>query len=124
MTPQEIFDTVCKHLGDQGIRAIHDSSQCAYLNRKGHRCAVGHLLPADARLDILNSKLDVQGLIINFDIEIPFWFTVNRWLLVDIQRAHDTLNNWSNTECLRNAFKNIARTHNLDDKVVQHLVVS
>lgn len=43
-TKQKIFDKVVKHLFKQKVCA-HEGDVCAYLNEKGHKCAVGCLIP-------------------------------------------------------------------------------
>ena len=46
MTNQEAFDTVVRHLRNQGRQAI-DDGRCSYLTQDGLKCAVGCLIPDD-----------------------------------------------------------------------------
>lgn len=44
MTPQEIFDKVCKHLLTQRVKSIN-GTKCVYRGPNGTKCAVGCLIP-------------------------------------------------------------------------------
>lgn len=42
-----ILRTVATHLKSQGLGARSPAGECVYLNDKGHKCAVGALIPAE-----------------------------------------------------------------------------
>jgi hypothetical protein len=44
MTPQEIFDTVARHLIAQGRQAKDEGGNCVYRAEDGSKCAVGCLI--------------------------------------------------------------------------------
>lgn len=94
MTPQNVFDKAVSGVLAQGGPALSDSHSsdlaCSYLNAKGRKCAVGHLLTAQ-QLDVLKRRnmleksvealamMGLGGMLVKDHIA----------LLVDLQRAHD-----------------------------------
>lgn len=90
MNAQEIFDTVAKHLAQQGTRSVLDEDQCAYRGHNGMKCAVGCLI-ADgeytARMDSAEQDCGVQDLA--QEKILPARLAEHVDLLVDLQKAHD-----------------------------------
>jgi hypothetical protein len=46
-SPQDAFDRVCARLRDGTGQALNAEGACSYGVFGGHRCAIGHLMPAD-----------------------------------------------------------------------------
>lgn len=49
-TSDEIVAYVCKKLDQQGVQSVCDG-KCLYRGPEGNKCAVGHLIPDDIRVD-------------------------------------------------------------------------
>lgn len=89
MNPQEIYDTVKKHLLTQMAKSVHPvEGYCMYRNPNGLKCAVGCLIPDelyDLEMDTAGKGLSV--ILQNFSL--PLWMRENIGLLLDLQRLHD-----------------------------------
>lgn len=102
-TKQETFDTVARHLLDQGEKAIDENGKCRYRTPGGLKCAAGCLIPQiiykpsmegtgviwhGPEIDPTPAGKAIQG--IGHDI----------YLVYDLQRVHDeeTPSTWS--KCL------------------------
>ncbi len=125
MTPQEIFDTVAKHLIAQGRPAAisrWNEPVCMYRTPSGEKCAFGVLIP-DEHYDPSMECRSAVALIkaashVTFACLRPFKKHVT--LIRDLQAAHD---DWAyayskdaseHMAYLRSALRSVARTHNLD----------
>lgn len=90
-TAQEIFDTVVKHLRQQGKLALSlDGYTCAYRGADGTKCAVGVLIPDE----LYSSKMEgynLNNLMARNVIPSPLKeeFEANLPLLVRLQNVHD-----------------------------------
>lgn len=85
MKPQEIFDTVARHLFKQGHPAVEDGS-CLYRASNGDRCAAGVLI-TDRYYD---PKMEGQAtLAIAKQFDLPKWFKANQELIEALQYIHD-----------------------------------
>lgn len=99
MTPQEIFDTVYKHLVTQGKRS-HEDGYCKYRNPEGLKCAVGCLIPDD----MYNPEFDdtevngdtYLGAILD-QYDMPDWMYAHKNLLTSLQMVHDAIDAWDET---------------------------
>lgn len=91
MTDQQIFDTVARHIMAQGEPAISQlTGKCAYLTPRGHKCAIGCLIPPED----YDAKFEDKGItnpVFNPLIRKHRW---NVSLLADLQGAHDS---WANS---------------------------
>lgn len=132
MTPQEIFDTVAKHLFAQGHRSINfepapgyaDDAVCQYRAPDGSRCAVGALMSDD----LYNPEFEGKGIegLVNEDhnkliYQFPTWMRDNLYLLRDLQRVHDGPSSWETTSAMQAELKSVARFHNLSTEVLEGL---
>ena len=112
---QEAFDLVVEKLVAQGEPSMQGES-CVYLDSKGNRCAVGHLVPDD-----LISKVANVGCGWNIIyIDVPETQEIaNPKFVIALQEAHDTtaLNpgryyNWRTGWVSK--MRAVATTNNLD----------
>jgi hypothetical protein len=124
MTPQEIFDTVARHLFTQGERAGDDFG-CFYRGPCGTKCAVGILIP-DAAYHEDMEGCSVAGL---FDPEackldefsLPAWMAEHVNLLQRLQNVHDVPDHWIDDERMRWELSLVATAYGLDDSVLPGL---
>jgi hypothetical protein len=139
MTPQEIFDTVAKHLFTQGKPAKQmmpdpdnvdgEDSQCRYRAADGTKCAVGVLLPDELYVESMEGQ-SLSGLIMNAgkqgQPELPSWMEENASLLMDLQSAHDSDFYWETTKKMRKRLADIAKDRggDLDTNVLATLSFS
>lgn len=117
MQPQEIFDTVAKHLFTQGVQSIEeDTGRCLYRGPNGTMCAAGALISdelyvpeiegygvwtlCDDPLDRHTDKFD--GFV------IPTWMKEHAGLVSALQGVHDAESNWESTENMCRALLGIA----------------
>jgi hypothetical protein len=133
MTPQEIFDTVAKHLFTQGKPAKQmmpdpyndddtEDSVCRYRAADGTKCAVGVLIPDELYVESMEGQ-SLSGLIMNARKqglpELPSWMEENASLLMDLQGAHDSDFYWESTKKMRKRLFDIAKDRgDLDAKVL------
>ena len=129
MTPQEAFDTVARHLFDQGERAglqhrdendeVYDF-ECLYRAPGGKTCAVGCLIPDAAyRPSMEGSNPDT--LVSMFSDLLPPWMAANRDMLVDLQAIHDTAVNWKDDTAMKFALGLTADKFGLDKSILYTL---
>lgn len=90
MQPQEIFDTVVRHLAVQGRRAIARQGYggCAYRGDNGTKCAAGVLIP-DEKYDPGMEGSNVYAVADRYRLALPEWFAPNVDLIFELQGAHD-----------------------------------
>jgi hypothetical protein len=128
MTPQEIFDTVAKHLFTQGRRAgiqhsdyeDNDGFSCRYRAPGGTVCAVGKLIP-DAAYDPTMEGLGIVGLIEAFGGGLPRWLRNNLELLDRLQMVHDQKDHWIDDKRMRWELSLAAQAYGLDDSLLPGL---
>lgn len=124
MTPQEIFNTVAKHLFAQGKRSrseIGDNLDiCVYRAPDGSKCAVGVLIP-DACYDPQFEGNNVIALLNQFNDVLPRWMDANMSLLSALQDVHDTPENWCSEDRLKDAFRRCADYYSLDSSILAEL---
>ena len=104
MTPQEIFETVAKHLFKQGERSMWGGSgegvpYCAYRGSGGKKCAVGAILPDDHYKPSMEA-LGILSLVTIFP-NLPEFIRMNANLLGKLQAVHDTPGNWRGSATMR-----------------------
>ena len=125
MTPQEIFDTVARHLFAQGTRA-HDeiTDQCRYRGPGGTKCAVGCLIPDEA-YDSEMEGWSVDQVVADYgnnsddlNPSFPAWLEDNLGLLSCLQLVHDRKEAWYSEDTLRSALATVAQRCNLNDGVL------
>ena len=87
MDLQESVDFVGAHLANQKVRSINGIC-CAYLDKKGNKCAVGCLLPQDHKMMTLYSGVD--DLIMRYDKDVPEVIRKNVRLFLGLQGLHDS----------------------------------
>lgn len=119
MNPQEIFDTVVKHLREQGGPA-HDNESCAYRAPDGRKCAVGCLIP-----DYLYHKsmegLNLNQLMSKSSFRLPAFFKgeKNRALMKNLQEVHDfEFNDEQGFGGIVSSLVELAKDFNLNDAEV------
>jgi hypothetical protein len=129
MTPQEIYDTVAKHLFAQGKRSgskrADGGFQCKYRGPDGTKCAVGVLMP-DEFYDPVMEGSSICGL---FDPDataeggfpLPAWMKQNLKLLISLQDAHDYSWYWHNAAQMKARLHQVALDHNLSADVLVNL---
>jgi hypothetical protein len=136
MTPQEIFDTVARHLFTQGERAgksvpVDDPASdgsgfaCQYRGPDGTKCAVGVLIPDAAYTPLMEGHSAVglfdlgSSLVKTFDL--PDWMRGNAVLLSRLQAVHDLVDNWSDDKRMRWELSLVATAFGLDDSILKGL---
>lgn len=124
MTPQEIFDTVAKHLFKQGCRSVEDESlddpACLYRGPEGRMCAVGVLIPDE----LYNTDLEYQNaayLVEKVGSPFPEWMKANVNLLHSLQISHDRPHHWLNSEAMRERLRVVATQYDLSSAVLNGL---
>jgi hypothetical protein len=129
MAPQEIFDTVAKHLFTQGERAgivtdddyaNNEGFACRYRAPGGAKCAVGKLIP-DVAYDPAMEGCGVALLMDNFGPDLPSWMRDNFDLLDRLQMVHDQEVYWVSDERMRWELSLAAQTYGLDDSILPGL---
>lgn len=127
MEPQEIFDTVAKHLFAQGKRSIlNNGVSCAYRGADGLKCAVGALIADEEYTEEMdrNGGMDVYSLVHKFGEYLPEWFIENSALLYNLQTAHDLRSNWGSTMAMRGALRLVAESRGLSPDIINTLSFS
>lgn len=131
MTPQEIFDTVARHLFTQGERAgivLDDNSDdefakdfsCQYRAPGGAKCAVGALIPDEAYSPDMEER-GIGNVYYSFSAVLPLWMADNLKLLVSLQSVHDNRDSWTSTESMRILLARVADFYDLDASVLNNL---
>jgi hypothetical protein len=118
MNEQEIFNTVVRHLGKQGVQSLNEF-ECAYRTSDGLSCAAGCLIPDE----LYHS--DIEGFIVGdmlfskhpYLVEALPWFKENWKLIRRLQNAHDV--SWAGgDDSLVDALYIISSEFNLDSSVI------
>jgi hypothetical protein len=131
MTPQEIFDTVARHLFTQGERAgvlVADDVDgdpdfaCKYRAPGGRSCAVGVLIPDKAYREDMEGT-GIMGVYTAFSGVLPGWMADNLKLLTSLQSVHDDYHSWKSTATLREALFIAADFHGLNASVLEGLAL-
>ena len=124
MTPQEIFDTVAKHLFTQGCRSAEldedPHSACLYRGPEGRMCAVGVLIPDE----LYNTDMEFQNaayLVGKVGSPFPEWMKANENLLHSLQISHDRPHHWLNSEAMRERLRVVAGHYDLSSAVLNGL---
>ena len=124
MTPQEIFDTVAKHLFTQGCRSAEldedPHSACLYRGPEGRMCAVGVLIPDE----LYNTDMEFQNaayLVGKVNSPFPEWMKANKNLLHSLQISHDRALYWLNSEAMREGLRAVATQYALSSAVLDGL---
>jgi hypothetical protein len=130
MTPQEIFDTVARHLFTQGERAgivmdddpdnIVAGFSCRYRAPGGATCAVGKLIPDDAYDPGMEGNA-VDTICSAYGDVLPTWMLDQQVLLDRLQIVHDTKEHWSSDKRMRWELSLVAVAFGLDDSVLPGL---
>ena len=115
MDAQEIFDTVCRHMHQQGRRSAVGSS-CKYRCDNGDKCAAGALMTDD------EYRPEMEGVRFGLDSDIPWPERLEKHgtLIRQLQYAHDRASSdfWSDA---RSAMSGIARQFKLSTTVLDSL---
>lgn len=91
MTDQEAFDGVLSHLRKQKV-ASHVDGYCKYRHPNGNMCAIGALIPEDIYSPDIEEKdiLTILNTSLLWANKYKVFFSgVNKYLLSDLQSAHD-----------------------------------
>jgi hypothetical protein len=134
MNQQEIFDTVAKHLFEQGEQSTawdedFKKNKCRYrdgIGKKGKvlKCAVGVLIPdEDYDPAMENGSSSVNAIMANenFKNKLPAYFATEQEFLYRLQRVHDIINNWHTTTKMIGALTEFAKMYNLNTDVLEGL---
>lgn len=121
MTPQEIFDTVAKHLFEQGKRSV-DRHFCRYHNEDGLKCAVGVLITVDNYFPEMDSgNKTIKTLVDHHDDKFPDWIKNNLGLLQALQSVHDKQYNWETDDNMYNALVSVASAYDVSPDILETL---
>lgn len=129
MTPQEVFDTVCAHLAQQGRRSVDHKDdgdgyyfarpRCAYRGLGGLKCAIGCLIPDeeyDPRMEGMNATDMLRYMERGHKVACPNTYELlseHTWLVLELQCAHDT-SGQHGRQALQQELLHIAARHELD----------
>ena len=120
MTPQEIFDTVVRHLYAQGEQAVTAYGACRYRTRTGLKCAVGCLIADEDYQESMEGNLSV--LLAHYTNKPSIAALVQHYyLLADLQLAHDSDENWASPERMRHDLRRVAEQHKLSYAIVDEV---
>lgn len=119
---QEVFDTVVRHLGKQGERAVaydayDEGSRCVYRASDGKKCAVGCLIPDEMYKPEMEGG-SIRYLLDNFAADLPSYISEHQDILWRLQIAHDTVWKRDSDACFKDHLKSIAADFSLLDAVV------
>lgn len=129
MTPQEIFDTVVRHLFKQGKRSdrtlSNGNSVCCYRTEAGLKCAVGVLIPDDVYDPVMDDVFTGEGtgiaaMLRKHRDKLPSWFSDNLSLLKQLQIIHDDEYNWSSSVNMKCELKMCAKEFGLNTNVLRN----
>lgn len=129
MTPQDIFDTVARHLFTQGERSARlvldddgepEDTECLYRGPNGMSCAIGALLPDAAYRESMEGQGAVQ-LCRQWSDVLPAWMPANVDLLEDLQIIHDRAINWKDEATMKFALALLADRTGLDKSILDTL---
>lgn len=121
MKPQEIFNTVAKHLFDQGKRST-DKQFCRYHNEDGLKCAVGVLIEDDVYFPEMDSgNKTIKTLVDHHPDKFPDWVKENLGLLQSLQSVHDKQHNWETEDNMINALIEVASVYEVSPDVLDDL---
>lgn len=114
MTPQEMFDTVVKHLFRQNRKAGSldgtDMFMCAYRDDQGGKCAVGCLIPDELYdQEIEGRNVGYHGVHQIMEKCIDDYSDKHYRILVELQEMHDDYE----VEEWRPMMRSIAKRHSL-----------
>jgi len=145
MNKQEIFNTVAKHLFEQGERASSGDGSCKYrtTNAGGKvlKCAVGALLSDDLYVAAMDTEYegteeqddysntlhlgsavtDIVKRAAMGEFKLPYWFVANPDFLGKLQHVHDSVMNWHDEDRMKNALRNAAHDEYLDTSILDTL---
>lgn len=107
---QKLFDIVVNHLRLQNCRSTNSARFCRYRNSKGHKCAVGALIPDKEYLASMEGKTVYQ--LISWSLltkNRKLEFFSHRRLLIKLQSIHDgsDIRDWEKL------WRNLAKTYKL-----------
>lgn len=129
MTPQEIFDTVARHLFTQGERSAEPvldddgeeiDTECLYRGPDGRSCAIGALLPDAAYRKDMEGRGAAQ-LCRQWSDVLPAWMPPNVDLLEDLQIIHDRAVHWKDDAAMKFALALLADRTGLDKSILDTL---
>lgn len=112
MNPQEVFETVSRHLFSQGHQSLNTFGACLYRGLKGEMCAVGVLIPDEVYTEDMEYKR-IGSLIADHSDKLPDYIHDNMYLLSDLQEVHDYRPNWLTGEKMQIALMNVGTDHGL-----------
>jgi len=124
MTPQEIFDTVAKHLFTQGCRSMElnedPEAACLYRGPEGRMCAAGVLIPDELYSPDMEYK-NIAYLLSQPGSPFPEWMKANEPLLQSLQSVHDRTHYWGSSEDMRRRLRSVAMMYRVSAAVVDGL---
>lgn len=97
---QEVFDTVAKHLLNQGRISESPDGSCGYRGQDGMKCAIGVLIPDDLFREEMEG-VTVEKLIPLYSDIGSLFSRVDTGLLNRLQLVHDTIDPYSWKQELR-----------------------
>ena len=123
MNPQEIYDTVAKHLFAQGMRSRGKkpndaASSCMYRGPNGTKCAVGILI-SDKLYEPTMEGSSITGLFANYNL--PDWMNQNLRLLIALQDTHDYSWYWYGSDRMKERLAHVAGEFSLSAAVLDVL---
>lgn len=126
-TQQEIFDAVLDHLATQKKRSASRSWECQYRTVDGLKCAVGALIPDNLYDDGMDNSEKYSGNVENiaqgikdgvYSSELN-WVVTHEDLLHELQRVHDNIVNWGNTNDMRRSILFVSNIYKLNTDRVE-----
>ena len=120
MNKQKTFETVAKHLFQQGKQATDEAGSCVYRAYDGSQCAVGCLIPDELYVKELEGTA-VGNIFRKFPEIVDFIGSENLSMLARLQHIHDSRRYWESTEDMKTALEECADDYDLQSGFLAEL---
>lgn len=124
-SPQEIFDSACKHIMTQRRMAgtiENNMPTCKYRMPDGTKCIVGAFIP-DNLYDPGMEHAGSIGAVLFGISEGVFsdklsWMELYQDILFDLQSLHDSISTWEKESAMRDGLDGIAERYGLNPRLI------
>jgi hypothetical protein len=129
MNRQEVFDTVSRHLIEQGCKSVSiddmeiGSYSCMYRGEQGTKCAIGALIKDEYYCSTfeggtLSEELIVEAIEKSLGVTLEYKDIA---FLRELQSAHDSSFDEGFREEITDRLKTVARNYELNTKVLEEI---
>lgn len=120
MQAQEIYDTIVKHLFQQGKRSQNDR-YCCYRGPDDTKCSIGAILPDELYYPEMEGNKTIKAIINENPDRFPQWMVDNLGLLSELQNAHDKNFHWEHPDNMRKALEKIAEVYKVSPSILKRV---